>query len=271
MAPVPPQTGMPSSYSQCAPRTTSVAPPWTDHSDLELKTKAAVEEWEQIRSALQHFRSILGPDFQPLEKRSFQTPFGSALIYRSYDISCFWSYYYLTMIVLVRAHPDMPPHAQVAAGVAAYQTRQYTNDVGRAAAGITIPPEQGTMSPSLMAAITDHTLPLFFAGVQYQSPQQREWLVTRMYDVERRCGFASAGLMALGCQGSWIKAHEAGRGPPHELRFNTQEARAAVRDRGRRGPSESEVDDDTDRRFVTVRPQTRMHWAIGILGEEDDG
>lgn len=276
MAPSSAQTSMPSSYSQYAPRPASVSPAWTDHIDLELKTKAALQEWEQIRSALHHFKSTLGRDFQPLEERSFQTPFGPALIYRSYDISCFWSYYQLTMIVLARAHPDMPPHAQVAAGVAAHQTREFANDIGRAAAGITIPPEQEIMSPRLMAAITDHALPMFFAGVQYQSAHQRDWLVTRMYDVERRCGFASAGTMALGCQGAWLKAHEAGRGPPHELRFNTQRAddplfRTSARDQGRSGPLEPEADDDTDRRLVKVKPQARMHWAIGILGEEDDG
>ncbi|GAB7346037.1 hypothetical protein MBLNU457_4806t1 [Dothideomycetes sp. NU457] len=278
MAPVPPQSGMPSSYSQHALRTASVSPIQTDHVDLELKTRAALNEWEQIRNAVLHFRSTLGPDYQPLETRSFQTPFGPALVYRSYDISCLWSYYFLTMIVLVRAHPDMPPHAQVAAGVAAYQTREFANDIGRAAAAFTLPPEQEIMTPTLMAAITDHSLPMFFAGVQYQSPLQREWLVTRMYDVERRCGFASAGTMALGCQGAWIKAFEAGRGPPHEMRFNVHRVedhflRTSARDQGRYGTidPEAEEDDCTDRRFVKVKPEARMHWGIGLLGTEDDG
>jgi len=275
MAPVPPQSGMPSSYGQHASKSASVSPSWTSHDGLEMKTKAALEEWEQIRTALLHFRSVLGPHFQPLEGRTFETPFGPALLYRNYDIGCFWSYYFLSMIVLIRAHPDMPPHAQVAAGVAAYQTREFANDIGRAAAGITVPPEQETMSPSLMATITEHTLPMFFSGVQYQSPHQREWLVTRMFDVERRCGFATAGTMALGCQRAWIKAHEMGRGPPHELRINPQAMGQRVIGvqlsiRGRELPP-SMVDDNTDRRFVAVKPQTRLHWAIGILGEEDDG
>lgn len=256
-----------------------MSPAWTTQVDFESMTNAAVGEWDQIRLAMGHFRSILGPAFDGRESNAIQTPFGPALIYRSYDISCFWSYFNLAMIALIRAHPDMPPHAQVACGVAAFQTREYANNIGRTAAGIVVPPEEESLSPGLMAAITEHSLPLFIAGVQYQNPQQRDWLLTRLFEVDRRCGFASAGIMAYGCQTSWIKAYEMGRGPPHTRRFDsspTDERSSGSENMTerpkppRREPPVPSMVDVTDRQYISVFNQTRLHYAVGLLGTEED-
>jgi hypothetical protein len=145
------------------------------------------------------------------------TPFGPALIHRSYDISILWTLLHLAKIILLRSHPAMPPAAQMAAGICAQATQPYATLIGRITAGMQIPMGDD-LSPSLGAVLTESTLSLFFAGVQYQDPAQREWLITRLLEIDRRTGWASAGIMARGCETSWEKAAGMGRGPPYQRR-----------------------------------------------------
>ena len=145
------------------------------------------------------------------------TPFGPALVHRSYDISIIWTLLHLAKIILLRSHPAMPPAAQMAAGVGAQATQPYAMLIGRITAGMQIPLGED-LSPSLGAVLTESTLSLFFAGVQYQDPTQREWLITRLLEVDRRTGWASAGIIARGCETAWEKAAAMGRGPPYERR-----------------------------------------------------
>jgi hypothetical protein len=145
------------------------------------------------------------------------TPFGPALIHRSYDISIIWTLLHLAKIILIRSHPAMPPAAQMAAGVGAQATQPYATLIGRITAGMRLPMGED-LSPSLGSVLTESTLSLFFAGVQYQDPRQREWLITRLLDIDRRTGWASAGIIARGCETAWEKAASMGRGPPYERR-----------------------------------------------------
>lgn len=165
----------------------------------------------------------------------------------------------------------MPPHAHMAAGVAAHQTRQAANDIGRIAAGILAPPAYEPLNPTLGAAFCEMCVPMFFAGVQYQAPAQREWTVSRLDEVERRCGYATAGLIANGCQATWYRAFQAGRGPPYERPYNAKAADERLNGKFEYMPQgEPKEDDATDRRFVHTRAAARLHWAVGIIGTEED-
>ncbi|KAL1302073.1 hypothetical protein AAFC00_002513 [Neodothiora populina] len=297
MAPPPAHHGgMPSPYK---PRQdsndeeqTHAASPASDTIDLTAVTTEAVTEWGQIKAAVEFFASHLGPAFQPLSSEfSCPTPFGPALVYQSWEIGCLWALYNLSLIVLHRSHPHMPPAAHMAAGVAAMQTKDIAMTVGRIAAGIPMPPPDQLLQPYLASSLCELSVPLFFAGIQFQAPNQRLWLIDRLYSVDRRAGWATAGIIAEGCQTAWIKAAAAGRGPPHERvhpasfvesrvhydsRVYAPSTSSNVGGGGADKTAQSHViaaeheDSQNDRRFVRSNPAARLHWGIGVIGGEDD-
>jgi len=243
--------------------------------DLDQALNVATKEWDDIWSALHTFHSMLGSRFQPLSAEHQQplaTPFGPALFYRSYDVSGLWAIYNMTMMVAVRSKPSMPPHAHAAAGVAAGDTRLYALEVGRIAAGLLPPMEGEPISPLLGAAFCEVCVPLFFAGVQYREPAQREWVVNRLTEIEQRCGYVNAGTIASGCQTAWDKAYRAGRGPPYVKQYRAMEQDERLNGKwqelGMNGPGND--DDPNDRRNVRTQPAARLHWAMGIIGTEED-
>ncbi|KAI9839296.1 MAG: hypothetical protein M1819_003291 [Sarea resinae] len=247
--------------------------PTLDTVELGAANVEAVEEWNQIRAAFRIFEESLGPDFQPLSSEYMQplsTPFGPALQYRTYSIACIHAIYLMGLIIAIRSHPDMPPAPSIAAGIAAPRTAALANDIGRIAAGIRPTPPSQPLSPSLGAALQESSLPLFFAGVQYQDPSQRRWLISRLLDISRRTGWQSSTAIANGCESAWTAMAKAGRGPPWErsvLDPKSEDERLAGRN-----PHETGVPpkDNSDRRFVTVHTGARVHWAIGLLGTEED-
>ncbi|KAI9706958.1 MAG: hypothetical protein M1820_004545 [Bogoriella megaspora] len=298
MAP-PSTTRMPSSYTtqnQSPPPTPEHAHLRSPVFDAATSTREAIEEWTRINQALSSFPSYLGEHFQPFGPEyqpPMSTPFGESLSYSSFDIALMWAIYHMAHIILIRSHPHMPPASMIAQGIAAPQTAHHANEIGRIAAGIVHDPIPSPLNPALGAALTESTMPLFFAGVQYQDYKQREWLVLRIRSVEERTGWASAGLIANGCEKAWVKAYEAGRGPkweplmwdPHdqdERRHWTTGYRWEVDGRmigaglgrlvplgqGRVGVDESV--EDTDRRLVRTSEKARLHWAVGIIGMEED-
>ncbi|KAF1982629.1 hypothetical protein K402DRAFT_424384 [Aulographum hederae CBS 113979] len=279
MAPAAPAASMPSSYSAHKPDSpTSSSPGSTTSSpsyDLAAATAAAVDEWGQIRAALNVFASHFGPGFQPLSAEYHQplaTPFGEALAFRSYDIGVLWGLYYMCQIILIRAHPHMPPAAMMAAGVAAQHTAKYANDIGRIAFGIIPGPSNLPLNPSLGASLCEITMPLFFAGVQYQDFHQRTWLVTHIRDICARTGWASAGMIAAGCERAWERAAQVGRGPPWQ-RMTDRMPPLNEDERVHRGTGHfagGEPREISDKRFVHVNAGTRVHWAMGILSEDRD-
>jgi hypothetical protein len=111
----------------------------------------------------------------------------------------------------------MPPAAQMAAGICAQATGPYATLIGRITAGMQIPMGED-LSPFLGAVMCESCMSLFFAGIQYQDAKQREWVVTRLLETDRRTGWASAGIIARGVETSWEKAAEMGRGPPYTRR-----------------------------------------------------
>ncbi|KAF2235676.1 hypothetical protein EV356DRAFT_416118, partial [Viridothelium virens] len=274
---------MPSSYSSHRGQSTyqPTSPPQTPSTstyDLNAATTAATAEWTRILAAVSSFPSHLGGHFQPLtaeEQPPPMSPFGPALCYRSYDISAMWLIYHMTQIILQRSHPSMPVAAMLAQGIAARQTADHALAIGRIAAGIVPNPMPARLNPSLGAALTESTMPLFFAGVQYREYAQREWLVTRVRNIEERTGWASAGLIATGCEKAWVKAYEAGRGPKWEedrRREMVAQGREQAVDGGERvaqGEDQDDVD-QTDRRLLRTSEKARLHWAMGIMGMEED-
>ncbi|GAB7354266.1 hypothetical protein MBLNU459_g4797t2 [Dothideomycetes sp. NU459] len=278
-------THMPPSYQPAYDDSTTGASqqqPQTHYPiNLELATDNALSEWDQIFAALGLLADHLGLHFQPLGpeyQQPVETPFGTALVYRSWDISCFWAMYYMAVIIAHRSHPHMPPAAHMAAGVAVAQTRDAAARLGQIAAGVAMPPPDRPLNPNLGAAMCDLSVPLFFSGIQYADAAQRAWLVDRLFQVDRRTGWATAALIAEGIQTAWVKAAAAGRGPPY-----VRVARPNVRDDrighyltqdykvvDFQGQPEPPEESDTSRRNVPTKAAARLHWAIGIIGGEDD-
>ncbi|KAI9848847.1 MAG: hypothetical protein M1837_006363 [Sclerophora amabilis] len=263
-------TRMPQAFSEKRePSPTSNA---NDDMELEAATIEAEEEWNEIKAALQVFKECLGPHYQPLPPEYMQplsTPFGPAVFYKMYSISCIWSLYYMALIILHRAHPSMPPAAMMAAGIAAPKTAGYANEIGRIAAGLVPTSTTSEVNPSLGAALIEATMSLFFAGVQYQDAAQRGWTVTKLRDIARLTGWESSAAVAAGCETSWEKQAALGRGPPYTRVGDpiSKDDRMAGR---KPFLTDEEPKDTSDRRFIGVNPAARIHWAIGILGLEED-
>ncbi|KAL1969884.1 hypothetical protein VTN77DRAFT_7393 [Rasamsonia byssochlamydoides] len=256
----------------------------SNENDAEMspsEAEAAAEaEWESILAAFELYASQLGPGFAPLPAYSappISTPFGQALQYRSHQVAVLWAFYYTGRIVLHRMHPCMPPAAMMAASVAAPTTAEYAQAIAKIAAGIYYPQrynlEAGSLNPMLGAALTEVTVPMFFAGVQFTDPAQRGWTVAKLHNIARLTGWQSAASVASGCEAAWHFAAKAGRGPPYSL----YEARTAFDEEGMRGVHRSHEadrqiasDPNNNRRFVKVAKSARTRWAMGLLEMEDD-
>ncbi|KAL8919792.1 MAG: hypothetical protein Q9172_004821 [Xanthocarpia lactea] len=241
-------------------------------AELEAATYAAEREWSDIWSALDILEQALGLDFQPLSPdhmTPLSTPFGPALYYRTYSIACLWSLFNTARIFACRVAPGMPPAAMVAAGVAAPRTAPWCNTIGRICAGLQPVSTTTPLNPSHGAALMDSCMGLFHAGIQFRDAAQRGWTITKLRDIARLTGWQTAALIASGCERAWIAAAESGRGPPYTRTMNStaKDDRVSGRSRGADlGPPK----DNNDRRFITVNPGTRVYWALGILGAEED-
>ena len=244
----------------------------TEGIEFEAATKEAEAEWREMSHALDVFEERLGSDYLPLSSEYMQpldTPFGPAIYYRTYSMSCIWIVYYTGRIVLARAHPTMPPAAMMAAGIAASKTAQWANTIGRICAGLKPVSTSPPLNPSLGAALMESTLGFFFAGVQYRDAEQRRFTINALRNIDHLTGWESSALIAAGCETCWTKMAEAGRGPPYQKTMET----VAKDDRmsGKRLPTGQEpLENNNDRRFVFINPGTRVHWAMGIMSVEED-
>lgn len=276
-------------------------------NETEMSLSEAETEWESILAAFDLFASQLGSGFAPLPADCappISTPFGQALHYRSHQVAVLWAFYYTGRIILHRMHPCMPPAAMVAAAAAASATAQYAQTVGKIVAGIYYPQryklEAGSLNPTLGGALTEVTIPMFFAGVQLTDAAQRDWTVAELRNIARLTGWQSAASVARGCEASWYYAGKAGRGPPYsfyEGRTVLDEEVSPLQAVYLAGPffdlfpilhilttgqglrnarrahevnAQGEIDLSNDRRFVTVAKSARTRWAMGLLEMEDD-
>ncbi|KAJ5124007.1 uncharacterized protein N7515_007832 [Penicillium bovifimosum] len=264
--------------------------PEQDDAAQEMNYKEAEQEWEEILVAIDLFAHALGRDFQPLPADvapPISTPFGPALQYRTHTIAVIWGYYYAIRLLLNRLHPCMPPAIMMAAGVAAPITAGYAQTIGKIMAGIYYPQrfnlEAGSLNPNLGSSLTDMTVPIFFAAIQYTDTTQRAWTISKLREISRLTGWKSADAIAGGCESAWVTAAAQGRGPPYQRSFETDRARQKERGEdvsillGHLGlltfhilmtaPQTEAVLEVDDRRFVRVNPD-RAHWAMGILEED---
>lgn len=279
MAP-PPRSNvqMPSSYNPVEGSTVPESRQTPEALDLQVATAAALEEYGKIRAALRAFAAALGGEaFQHLDAdchTPIDTPFGSALFYRSYDIGCLWSIYNMCEIIAIRSHPHMHPAAHAAAGLAAKDTAFYAQQIGRIAAGIVPGPSNQPLNPTLGSSLCESCMPTFFAAIQYQRPDQRHSTIMRIYSISVRTGWGSAELIGKGIETSWVKAGEMGRGPPYqrvEMPRQSDDPRLNHSWELARDPNaKPEEMDDSDRRLINVKPNARLNWAIGVIGMEED-
>lgn len=251
-----------------------ILPTHISNEEIELETATSKAEtvWNDIRNALDIFEESLGPDYQPLSPEHMQplsTPFGPALYYRTYSISCIWTLFYMGRIIAARVHPSMPPAAMAAAGIAAPRTAEWAILIGRICAGLQPVSVHNPLNPSLGAALMESTLGLFFAAVQFRDAAQRGWTITKLRDIARLTGWQSSAAIAAGCETSWVRAYEAGRGPPYArtMEPTARDDRVAGRRPWVDGVA---AKDSNDRRFITVNAGTRVHWALGLLSVEED-
>ncbi|KAJ3485514.1 hypothetical protein NLG97_g6797 [Lecanicillium saksenae] len=243
----------------------------SDESDPRSKLDEALEEWESIKKAFDALKDSFGPDFRPLSPEYADrrdSPFGLAVQYRTYSIAGVWMNYYMGLIHLHRAHPNMPPAAMQAAGMAAKDTATYANQIGRIASGLWGDSPRSTPDPLLVAALIECSFCLFVAGVQFQMDNQRHWLIQRMSDVAQYTGWQSAKQIATGCEAVWKKAAQMGRGPPYESRtqFIEEHAQSVWRTARR---LDDIFEKEGDKRIVLARAD-RAQYALGLLAAEED-
>ncbi|KAL4979967.1 hypothetical protein BDW66DRAFT_147877 [Aspergillus desertorum] len=238
--------------------------------DSNMSYEEAEREWESIFAAFNVFAQSLGPDFLPLSAdacRPIYSPFGPAIQYYTLNMACLMAFYYTGRILLLRLHPSMPPWMHVAAGYAAATTADYAQTIGKIAAGIygaqTGHPGIEGFSPVVGSCLIDITVPIFFAGVQYVSPDQRGWIVGVLRDISRCTGWKSADAIANGCQRSWRNAAAQGRGPPYEP---YEQEMGVAKPPIWKYAENAEYKANGERRFVMVEPYV---WAMGILSLND--
>jgi len=299
MAPARPHAPITSNYAnpdyERSPPTAHV--PLPEYADLPSSYDSAIQEWDNINAAHATIAQVLSstesfaplpPELQviPPGETSTMTPFGPALVHRSYDISVLWTLLHLAKIILLRSHPAMPPAMMMAAGVCAQATGPYATLIGRITAGMQLP-TSADLSPFLGSVLQESTMSMFFAGVQYQDPAQREWTITRLLEVDRRTGWASAGIIARGVETSWEKAADMGRGPPYKRRTRRvgEDGPLVLEEEGG-SPStwrhherdnavaqgarmEEMVQDTSDERRYIVKPRM-VTWARNVFGTEED-
>ncbi|RMZ81748.1 hypothetical protein DV738_g2084, partial [Chaetothyriales sp. CBS 135597] len=256
---------------------------------LEEETAKALSEHAAIRQAFAIFSSALGPDFQPIDgdKVNFQTsPFGPPLRYRSSEIACIWLNYYVGLILWHRVHPNLPAAAMIAAGITAQQTHEYAENVGKICAGLfqSIPGDASNpLEPRLAGALIETTVSLLFAGVQFQEMSKRGWTISKLHDTARMTGWQTSAAVAAACEHAWETQGRLGKGPPYHRSLDRNNKDARVNGLPRLGDHEAsrieELDPASeheskfvrhDRSLIGRHGGTRVHWALGLLGVEQD-
>ncbi|KAK8042677.1 C6 finger domain-containing protein [Apiospora phragmitis] len=250
-----------------------------EDSDLDELTVAAYREWASIKQAFEHIQEKFGHEFAQMDPDlapPIPSPFGPAAQYRTYGVAGIWLNYYMGLISLYRAHPEMPPVAMMAAGMSAHQTMGYAIEIGRIVAGLDESTEtKSAVSTLVGAAFIESAFPMFVAAVQLQSEVQRHWVVRRMHDIARLTGWQSARQIASGSESAWIKAAQMGHGPPYVPPANLDRSDPSVGAPSIWGQPRSiknriqEVSADESNRLVLAKSE-RAFYAIGLLGVQDE-
>jgi hypothetical protein len=95
-----------------------------------------------------------------------------------------------------------------------------------------------------------------------------------MLDIARLTGWQSAREIANGCESTWIKAAQVGRGPPYKRATDLDETskNSSIWDRPRRIDKKIHgIDSDKDISHIPVIEQSRRaFYAVGLLAVEED-
>ncbi|KAH7238307.1 hypothetical protein BKA59DRAFT_241849 [Fusarium tricinctum] len=256
------------------PRETSPESECTEDHDVEASYHAALYEWESIKRGFEAYESSLGPEFQPLKPEFSDrrdSPFGMTLQYRTFSVAGIWMNFYMGKINLIRCHPSMPPAAMQAAGMSARQTGPYSNKVGRIAAGLSEDVSQATEITTLVsAAFIESCFCLFVAAIEYQDEKQRHWVIRHLRDITRLTGWQSAERIATGCESSWMKAAQLGRGPPYMRAPETEPVPVARWQNPRQIDRFIHEVESGEIRRIRVPKAERASLAIGLLSVERD-
>lgn len=91
-----------------------------------------------------------------------------------------------------------------------------------------------------------------------------------MLDIARLTGWQTALQIADGCESCWVKVHEMGRGPPYTPWANIHKGPVSIWQNVRRIDRKiHELDSAESQQLVLTKPE-RAHFALGILGVEED-
>lgn len=271
MMPIPGEARLPMGFSA---RDESPASTIEDEEqDLAALRLRAEQEWNEIHRAFAILKANFGPDYEPLGPEYSQTkysPFGPALQYRSFPVTCTWMNYYMAYITLLRAHPSMPPAMAVATGIKARETAPYANIIGQIFAGV-VPEYAADVTPSVGSVLVESTVSVFCAAVQYQDDVQRKWTAQALRDITRLTGWQTAAVIATGLEASWVKAGEMGKGPPYQKSEEKMERRLdAALHEGRLSSVLQQKHISPDKSIVIADRSNRVHWALGLLAAQED-
>jgi len=97
---------------------------------------------------------------------------------------------------------------------------------------------------------------------------QRSWLIKRCLDIKRLTGWQTAEAIATGCETSWVKAAEAGKGPPYQ-RVMEKKTDQKVWYTARRRIDQVLAEKNDHSKLLVARTD-RVHYALGLLGVEED-
>ena len=97
---------------------------------------------------------------------------------------------------------------------------------------------------------------------------QRAWVIQRCADIKRLTGWQTANAIAMGCESSWVKAAEVGRGPAYR-RTTEKKIDQKIWYTARR-QLDHVLSEKQDRHKLLVAKTDRVHYALGLIGFEEN-
>jgi len=88
--------------------------------------------------------------------------------------------------------------------------------------------------------------------------------------MRRLTGWQTAHSVVMGCETSWIKAHEAGRGPPYARGPDWQIPKTALDVTSRRAQIIASRTGCPSEGNFAGENKNRVHYAMGLLSVEED-
>ena len=98
------------------------------------------------------------------------------------------------------------------------------------------------------------------------------WTINRLLDIARLTGWQSSHSVIAGCEGSWTKLAELGRGPPYTRTSDrpppVHRSEEEIRRSRRIDKAVREMRAGDGK--IVIHETERAHFAIGLLGFEED-